>query len=91
MCARIILGKNCSSRLHQKVYEKLRSPRTIGVLIMSEERIYELHRELAGKLIEEAKATKNQGDIGLLVNLSQEIISIRKDIFKEIQQISSAH
>ncbi len=55
---------------------------------MSEERIYELHRELAGKLIEEAKATKNQGEVRLLVKLSQEIISIRRDIFKEIQQIS---
>ena len=59
------------------------------VLIMSEERIYEFHRELAGKLIEEAKASKNQGDIGLLVKLSREVISIRKDIFKEIQQISA--
>ena len=54
---------------------------------MSEERIYELHRELAGKLIEEAKAAKNQGEMGLLVKLSREIISIRREIFKEIQKI----
>jgi hypothetical protein len=55
---------------------------------MSEVRIYELHTELAGKLIEEAKATKNQGEIRLLVKLSGEIISIRREIFKEIQKIS---
>ena len=55
---------------------------------MSEVRIYELHRELAGKLIEEAKATKNQGEIRLLVKLSGEVISIRREIFKEIQKIS---
>ena len=57
---------------------------------MSEERIYELHRELAGKLIEEAKAAKNQGEMGLLVKLSREIISIRREIFKETQKLAVA-
>jgi hypothetical protein len=55
---------------------------------MSEKRIYELHKELARKLIEEAKAMKNKLGISVLVKLSGEIIDIRREIFKEIQKIS---
>jgi hypothetical protein len=55
---------------------------------MSEVRIYELHKELARKLIEEAKATKNKTEIRVLVKLSGEIISIRREITKEIHKMS---
>ena len=53
---------------------------------MSEERIFELHCNLAEKLIEEAKVTKSQ-NVGMSVRLNGEIISLRREISKEIQKI----
>jgi hypothetical protein len=54
---------------------------------MSEERIFELHRELAGKLIEEAKAIRAQ-EIRRQIELGGEIVRIRREIVREINRIS---
>jgi len=54
---------------------------------LSEERIFELHRELAGKLIEEARAIRAQ-EIQRQIVLGGEIVGIRREIVREINKIS---
>jgi 2-keto-4-pentenoate hydratase len=54
---------------------------------LSEERIFELHRELAGKLIEEARAIRAQ-EIQRQIALGWEIVGIRREIVQEINKIS---
>ena len=53
-----------------------------------EKRVHELHRELASKLIEKAKISKNNSKLAEIIELETEIISIRREINGELHQIS---
>ncbi|MCK4583379.1 hypothetical protein KAU18_08700 [Candidatus Bathyarchaeota archaeon] len=55
---------------------------------MSEERVYELHRELASKLIEKAKISKDSSKLAKIIELDTDILSIRRDIHEELQRFS---
>ncbi|MCK4583372.1 hypothetical protein KAU18_08665 [Candidatus Bathyarchaeota archaeon] len=55
---------------------------------MSEERVHELHREMASKLIEKAKISKDSSKLAKIIELDTEIILIRRDINEELQRIS---
>ena len=54
---------------------------------MSEERIRDLHLRLSEKLVEEAHATKKKAEPGVVVRLGQEIVDIRREIYKELQKL----
>jgi hypothetical protein len=54
---------------------------------MSEEKIHELHRRLSEKLVEEAHAFREGLEPGVSVRLSQEIVDIRREIYRELQRL----
>ena len=55
---------------------------------MSEERVHELYRDMASKLIEKAKISKDSSKLAEIIELDTEIILIRRDIHGELQRIS---
>jgi hypothetical protein len=54
---------------------------------MSEEKIHELHRRLSEKLVEEAHAFREGLKPSVSVRLSQEIVDIRREIYRELQML----
>jgi len=54
---------------------------------MSEEKIYEMHRRLSEKLIDEANVFRKGLEPGVSVRLSQEIVDIRREINRELQKL----
>jgi hypothetical protein len=56
---------------------------------MSEKRVYELHEKLAKKLVEKAKINNDNSKLNRIRTLETEIISIRREINGELNQISN--
>ncbi len=54
---------------------------------MSEEKIHELHRRLSEKLVEEAHAFREGLEPDVSVRLSQGIVDIRREIYRELQRL----
>lgn len=54
---------------------------------MSEEKIHELHRRLSEKLVEEAHAFREGMKPEVSVRLSQEVVDIRREIYRELQRL----
>ena len=58
---------------------------------MSEEKIRELYRQLSDKRIALAKAYAEKAEPSILVKFDMEIITIRREIFLELQTLEESY
>ena len=55
---------------------------------MSEEKVHEISRKLADKLIDHAKSKKEKKKLAELNRAEREIVELRREIYLELQKIT---